>query len=180
MAPPPTTTRLAGTLSNAIAWSLETTVLPSNFMNGSSTGAEPVAMTKFLAVTATGAPAPLTESSVGDVKEASPVMTVTLRAFASEGDPADELGDDGVLALQERGDVGRDGADPDAVVGGVVAGEDELLGGIEERLARDAAHVEAGPPEGGALLDQRDLEAELRRAEGADIAAGAGADDHDS
>jgi hypothetical protein len=34
----------------AMAWSLETTVLPSNFMNGSSTGAEPVAMTMFLAV----------------------------------------------------------------------------------------------------------------------------------
>jgi hypothetical protein len=30
-----------------MASSLETTVLPSNFMNGSSTGAEPVAMTMF-------------------------------------------------------------------------------------------------------------------------------------
>ena len=30
-------------------WSLETTVCPSYFMNGSSTGAEPVAMTMFVA-----------------------------------------------------------------------------------------------------------------------------------
>lgn len=36
--------------SNAIAWSLETTVLPSNLRKGSSTDCEPVAMMMFLVV----------------------------------------------------------------------------------------------------------------------------------
>src|SRR5262249_60648763 len=42
----------------------------------------------------------------------------------------------------------------------------------------NAADVEAGAAEGLVLLDYGDLHAELRRADGADIAAGAGAD-HD-
>ena len=53
----------------------------------------------------------------------------------------------------------------------------EQLGGVQQRLRRDAADVEAGAAEGRALLDHRDLHAELRRADRADIAAGAGADD---
>jgi hypothetical protein len=64
------------------------------------------------------------------------------------------------------------------VFGGVRAsGEDDVLGGVEQGLARNAADVEAGAAEGGAFLDERDLEAELRGAEGAHVAAGAGADD---
>ncbi len=70
-----------------MAWSLETTVLPSNFMNGSSTGAEPVAMTMFFAVTSVVPAAPLTATVVGEVKEASPVRTATLRALASNVRP---------------------------------------------------------------------------------------------
>ena len=58
-----------------------------------------------------------------------------------------------------------------------VTGLLEHLGGVQQRLRRDAADVEAGAAEGGALLDHRDLHAELRRADGADIAARAGADD---
>ena len=50
---------------------------------------------------------------------------------------------------------------------------------MQQRLRRDAADVEAGAAEGGALLDAGDLHAELRGADGADIAAGAGADDDD-
>lgn len=61
--------------------------------------------------------------------------------------------------------------------GGVGFGEDELLGGMKQGFTRDAADVEASAAEGGAFLDQRDLEAELGGAEGADVAAGAGADD---
>ncbi len=49
--------------------------------------------------------------------------------------------------------------------------------GMQQRLRGNAADVEAGATVGGALLDDRDLEAELRRANGADVAAGAGADD---
>ena len=51
------------------------------------------------------------------------------------------------------------------------------LGGMQQRLGGDAADVEAGAAEGGALLDHGHLQAELRRPDGAHIAAGAGADD---
>ena len=54
----------------------------------------------------------------------------------------------------------------------------EALGGVQQRLGRDAADVEAGAAEGGALLDHGHLQAQLGRADGAHIAAGAGAD-HD-
>src|SRR6185369_16181631 len=50
IAPPPTTTSFFGMEGNAIASSDETTDWPSNFMDGNSTGAEPVAMTMFAAV----------------------------------------------------------------------------------------------------------------------------------
>ena len=65
----------------------------------------------------------------------------------------------------------------DAHLREAVAGLLEHLGGMQQRLRRNAADVEAGAAEGGALLDHRDLHAELRRADRADIAAGAGADD---
>ncbi len=67
----------------------------------------------------------------------------------------------------------------------IVGGEPELgrvphrpveLGGAEQRLGGDAAPVEADAAEMLAL-DDRGLHAELRRADGGDIAAGAGADD---
>ena len=55
----------------------------------------------------------------------------------------------------------------------------EHLGGVQQRLRGDAADVEAGAAERLALLDHGDLHAELGGADGADIAAGAGADDDD-
>ena len=51
------------------------------------------------------------------------------------------------------------------------------FGGMQQGLRRNAADIEAGAAMGGALFDDRDFEAELGRADGADIAAGAGADD---
>ena len=68
-------------------------------------------------------------------------------------------------------------ADLHAELGEAVARLLEHLGGVEQRLRRDAADVEAGAAEGGALLDDGDLQPELRGADGADIAARAGADD---
>ena len=52
------------------------------------------------------------------------------------------------------------------MLGRVVAGEDKLLGRMQEGLARDAADVQARAAEGGALLHEGDLEPKLRRAEG--------------
>ena len=82
-----------------------------------------------------------------------------------------------VLELHHRGEVERRLTDLDAHLGEHVPGFLEQLGSMQQRLRRDAADVEAGAAEGLALLDHRHLHAELRRADGADIAAGAGADD---
>src|SRR5262249_33952629 len=65
----------------------------------------------------------------------------------------------------------------DAHLGEAVPGFLEHLGGVQQRLRRDAADVETGAAMGGALLDHADLHAELCRADRADIAAGAGSDD---
>ncbi len=63
------------------------------------------------------------------------------------------------------------------ICGEVVPGLLVEFGGVQHRLRRDAADVEAGAAEGGVLFDHGGFQAELRRANGADIAAGAGADD---
>ena len=53
----------------------------------------------------------------------------------------------------------------------------EHFGGVEQRLRRDAADVEAGAAEASSLFRHGDFHPELRGADRADIAAGAGADD---
>ena len=55
----------------------------------------------------------------------------------------------------------------------------QLLGRVQQRLARDAADVEAGAPQRLAPLDAGGLEPQLGAADGADIAAGAGTDHDD-
>ena len=70
------------------------------------------------------------------------------------------------------------GAEHDAVHGEVVARLLEQMRGLQQRLGRDAADIEAGAAEGGALLDHRHLHAELGGADRRHIAARTGAD-HD-
>jgi hypothetical protein len=65
------------------------------------------------------------------------------------------------------------------MLAGVLPGPYDVLARVEQRLARDAADVEAGAAERGALFHERDLEPELRRAKSADITARAGADDNE-
>ena len=50
---------------------------------------------------------------------------------------------------------------------------------VQERLGRDAPHVEARPPERPAPLDARHLHAELRAFDRGDVASGPAADDDD-
>ena len=119
MAPPPTTTSFFGTASKAMAWSLETIVLPSNFMNGSSTGAEPVAMTMFLAVIWSFR-SPVTAMRVGGNERGGAGEDGDLARLGEQGDAADELGDDVVLSFQQRRQVDFDRAELDAVLGGVM------------------------------------------------------------
>ena len=54
----------------------------------------------------------------------------------------------------------------------------EMVGGIQERLGRDAANVQAGAAQGLATLNHSGFQAQLGAADGADIATRAGAD-HD-
>src|SRR5262249_18638535 len=80
------------------------------------------------------------------------------------------------FAFHHRGQVETEPADADAVIGELVACQVEQLAGIEERLARDAADVQAGAAERGPLVDAGDAHAELGRAQRRDISAGAAAD----
>ncbi len=91
------------------------------------------------------------------------------------GEALEEPGDDPVL-------VGVDAGHVDAVEGGVdaelrgLAGRVGDLGGVQQRLGRDAADVEAGAAE-IALLDQSHRQPELRRPECAGVSARARPED---
>ena len=79
--------------------------------------------------------------------------------------------------LHHGGEIELRRADDDAEGPKTVRRLVEHFAGIEKRLGGNAADIEAGPPERLHLLDDRDLHAELRRADRTDIAAGARADD---
>ena len=89
------------------------------------------------------------------------------------------------LRRQHLGQVQAQALDLDAVVGEVLAGVLVVLGRLQQRLGGNAADVGAGAAQGRAalgvlpLVDAGDVEAELRRADGGDVAAGAAADDDD-
>ena len=93
------------------------------------------------------------------------------------GDAAGELAHDFDLALHHRAEIDLDVAGDDAVRGETFPREMEILGRGEERLARDAADVEAGAAERLVLLHDGGLEAELRGANGGDVTAGTAAND---
>ncbi|MDZ7801230.1 MAG: hypothetical protein U5K81_10630 [Trueperaceae bacterium] len=83
----------------------------------------------------------------------------------------------GVLALHHGGEVQRDVRDRDAVRLEVVLGFGVALAGLQQGLAGDAADPQAGPAQGGLLLDQPDVQAQLRAADRRNVPAGAGPDD---
>ena len=83
-----------------------------------------------------------------------------------------DIGRDGhVLVLHHRREIElrrrNDNSERRKSVSRVV----EHFGRVQERLGRDAADIEAGPAERLHLLDDRDLHAQLRRTNGAHIAA---------
>ena len=96
-----------------------------------------------------------------------------------ELDPLRVLRHDFVLALEHLREVDAQIADTDAVLGGVLAEELDMLRGVQQRLGRDAADVDAGAAERLVHLDADGDEAELGGADRGDIAARAAADDHD-
>src|SRR5205823_13895331 len=94
-----------------------------------------------------------------------------------ERDALDVAVDAFVLELHHGRKVELRCPDADAHLAERVARLLEALRRMQQRLRGDAADIEAGAAEGLLLLDHRHLHAELRRADRADIAAGAGTDD---
>ena len=104
------------------------------------------------------------------------MKVVDLVLLQEVGDAIDIAFDARILEGEHGGKV-ENGRDLDAHGGEAVFRFGVALARMEQRLRRDAADIEAGAAVGRALLDYRHLHAELRRADGADIAAGTGADD---
>ena len=95
---------------------------------------------------------------------------------------SDALGErvhDLVLVRHHRIEIELDARDLDAMTGEPRLGVGVFLRRVQQRLGRDAADVEAGAAESGRALDAGRAQPELSRADGGDVAAGAGADHQD-
>src|SRR5262249_45960095 len=108
---------------------------------------------------------------------AGAVKGVDLVLLEQEGDALDIAVNALVLEFHHGGKIELRLADLDAHLVEQMAGLFVELGGVQQRLGGNATDVEAGAAEGLVLFDYGNLHAELCRADGADIAAGAGADD---
>ena len=88
-----------------------------------------------------------------------------------EGDAVGQPFDDFILPFEHGADMERQAGRLDAVLGEFVLGEIPEFGGIEQRLAGDAADIEAGAPQGfgGPLLDNSHFLSELRRPDRRDV-----------
>ena len=93
----------------------------------------------------------------GDAADALKGLDLVL--LEQERDALDVAVDALVLELHHRGEIELRRADVDAHLAEGVAGLLEELGGMQQRLRRDAADVEAGAAEGLVLLDHGDLHA---------------------
>ena len=94
------------------------------------------------------------------------------------GHAAGQLGGDVVLVLDDLGEVDLHTLDLDADLSALVADVLHQLSGVQQALGGDAAHVQAGTAQ-VLLLDDGNLGAQLRGADGGHIAAGAAADNND-
>ena len=176
--PAPTTSSLPGTLARASAPVEETICFSSISTPGSGTTSEPVAITMFLASSVCFAPsAAVTSTSPGALIVPAPMKASILYFLSRKPTPLTLAATVSSLCfiIAVRSSFGLPTITPKAASSCVGLGE--FLRSLEQRLRRNAADVEAGAAMRLALFDDRDLQAELRRADGADIAAGAGADD---
>ncbi|EGE56106.1 hypothetical protein RHECNPAF_750070 [Rhizobium etli CNPAF512] len=104
---------------------------------------------------------------------------IDLVLLEQEGDAIDIRLHRRILVRHHIAKVERRRRNVDAERAHAVTGLMEHFGGMQQRLRRNAADVQAGAAIGGALFDNGDLEAELGCLDGADIAARAGSDnDH--
>ena len=83
-----------------------------------------------------------------------------------------------LLAGHHLGDIHADGTGRNPVARQLGLGQVEVLARVQERLARDAADVQAHPAEARPFFDTGRLQAELGRAHCGHIAPGAASNDH--
>src|ERR1700722_3499667 len=171
--PPPRMTTEAGTRSSFRAWSLVMTRSPSMSRPGRLRDSEPVASTTC-APSTTRSP---TWTWVGEMSLPSPSMTSMWRLATSPVRPFHRRGATlfflAITPAQGDAPQGRPDAEPGALPGQV--GD---LAGVQQRLGRDAALVQAGPAD-LVLLDERDTLPQLGGAQRAGIAAAAPAENDD-
>ena len=178
MTPAPTTSSRSGTLSSTSAPVDDTMRCSSMSMPGSRATSEPVAMTIALVSSVCVLPsAAFTSTLPGAAMRPTPSNGSILFFLNRKATPLTLPSTPSSLNSIIVGEIELRLADPDAHPGEAVPGLLEQLGRVQQRLRRNAADIEAGAAEGRVLLDHRHLHAELRGADGADIAAGAGADD---
>ena len=171
--PPPMTSSRFGTPPSSSA-PVESMTRGSSGMNGSLMGSEPAAMMHCskrifsrLAVRARH----FHDVRAGELAGARDHFDLAL--LREHRQAADQLADDLVLPLEQLGQLDFRRTEIDAMRAHLADFVDDL-GGMQQRLGGNAAHVEADAAQHGPAFDQRDLEAEIRGAERGGVAAGTG------
>ena len=118
-----------------------------------------------------------TSTMCGPVNFATPVTTCTLRCLASPARPLVPP-DDALLPAAQLVQIDAGLAELEAEVRHLLGFRDHARG-VQQRLRRDAADVQADAAEVGVALDQHHLLAEVGGAEGGGVAARPGAEHHD-
>ena len=108
-----------------------------------------------------------------------PDQVVDLVFLQQELDPLGEIADDPFLALHHRRQVDLQAGDLDPVVGELLRRDRVVVRGLQQRLRRNAADVEAGAAERAPLLDAGDAKPQLRGADRRHVAARPAADDNE-
>ena len=124
--------------------------LPSNGRNGNGVGSLPVASRIAPASISTGLSADLDLAAAEQAGRSLNRRDVVF--LEQKRNAVGQAFDDAVLALEHRGQIEIDPAELDAVIAEAILGEVKELAGIEQRLARDAADVEAGAAERALLF----------------------------
>ncbi len=121
-------------------------------------------------------PSPVTSTLAGAGQAAVALDPVDLVLLHQELDALGVLGDDLVLAVEHQGEIEARIIAMDAVFFRVLEALPDV-GGVEESLGGDAAHVQAGSAQLGVFFDDGGFEAVLSRANGRRISTGAAPDD---
>lgn len=117
------------------------------------------------------------DGDFADGGDFAPALKPVYFVFAEEIFDARRVGFyDGIFVAHHCRQVEADAGDADAVRGQTVHRVGVFFGTDEQGFGRDAADIEAGATQGRAKFDAGGFHAQLRGANGGDIAAGAGTD----